>query len=70
MANDSQKPGQQPDLVAYHVTPAAEGGKARWRRIGAYFAHQDGEGGTLILDLLPLQFDGRVVLRTPKPDQA
>ncbi len=69
MANQSQKPGKQPDLVAYHVIEPAEGSKARWRRIGAYFAHQDGEGGTLILDLL-LQFDGRVVLRTPKSDQA
>jgi hypothetical protein len=69
MANDIQKPNP-PQFAAFHVTEAKEGEKARWRRIGAYFAHVDGEGGTLILDLLPLQFDGRIVLRTPKTDQA
>jgi hypothetical protein len=40
-------------------------GKKRWNRIGAYFAHEDGQGGTLLLDSLPIAFDGRIVLRTP-----
>ncbi|WP_280110266.1 hypothetical protein [Mesorhizobium sp. STM 4661] len=29
-----------------------------------FFAHEDGEGGTLLLEALPL--DGPVVLRAPK----
>jgi len=36
-------------------------------RIGAFFPHDDGQGGSLVLDALPIHFDGRIVLRTPKP---
>jgi hypothetical protein len=43
-----------------------DGQKARWSQIGAFFAHGDGEGGTLLIDLLPIGFDGRIVLRAPK----
>lgn len=55
-----------PTYRAYHVTEGAEGQKARWSQIGAFFAHGDGEGGTLLIDLLPIGFDGRIVLRSPK----
>jgi hypothetical protein len=58
-----------PTHIAYHVPESQRRGqKARWNRIGAFFAHEDGEGGTLILDSLPIAFDGRIVLRTPKAD--
>ena len=58
-----------PTYLAYHVTdPKRRGQKGRWNRIGAFFPHEDGEGGTLILDSLPIAFDGRIVLRTPKAD--
>ena len=58
---------KKPSLYAYHVTePKAEGQKGRWNRIGSYFPHADGVGGTLVLDLLPIGFNGRVVLRAPK----
>lgn len=54
-----------PTHYAYTVRDAkAEGQKAFWTRIGAFFAHDDGEGGTLVLEALPL--DGRIVLRAPK----
>lgn len=39
-----------------------------WNRVGAYFAHQRGEGGTLILDAFPV--NGRVVLLPPKAEEA
>jgi len=58
-----------PTYRAYHVVQGEEGQKARWSQIGAFFAHGDGEGGTLILDLVPIGFDGRVVLRAPKPTE-
>ncbi|MGX5805302.1 hypothetical protein ACWGS9_29310 [Bradyrhizobium sp. Arg314] len=54
-----------PTYHAYTVRDAkVEGQKGFWTRIGAFFAHEDGEGGTLLLEALPL--DGRVVLRAPK----
>ncbi len=52
---------------AYHVIEGKEGAKDRWIPLGAYFAHKDGQGGTLVLDTLPIAaFDGRIVLRAPK----
>ena len=35
-----------------------------WTKIGAAFAHKDGEGFDLVLEAVPL--DGRVSLRVPK----
>jgi hypothetical protein len=56
--------------VAYHVIEGRKRGqKPRWHRIGAFFAHEDGQGGTLLLDSLPITFDGRVVLRAPKVEE-
>lgn len=54
-----------PTYAAYHVTEPRPG-KKRWTRIGAFFAHDDGQGGNLILEAIPIAFDGRIVLRTPK----
>lgn len=56
-----------PAYTAYHVAEAKDGGK-RWIRIGAFFAHEDGQGGNLILDALPFGFEGRVILRAPKAE--
>jgi len=64
----SKTEAKSPTYHAYTVRDAkAEGQKAFWTRIGAFFAHDDGEGGTLILEALPL--DGRIVLRAPKNDE-
>ena len=41
-----------------------EGDKAFWTRIGAAWDHEDGNGLTLQLDLVPVN-GGRIVLRTP-----
>ncbi|QND61952.1 hypothetical protein BPNPMPFG_006885 (plasmid) [Mesorhizobium sp. AR07] len=59
---------KSPMYLAYTVRDAKEEGqKGFWTRIGAFFAHEDGEGGTLLLEALPL--DGRVVLRAPKVEE-
>ncbi|MER9455608.1 hypothetical protein [Mesorhizobium sp. M0478] len=56
---------KSPMYLAYTVRDAKEEGQMGfWTRIGAFFAHEDGEGATLLLEALPL--DGRVVLRAPK----
>ena len=61
------KEANPPRFVAYHVIEGTKKGqKDRWHRIGAFFAHEDAEGGTLLLDSLPIAFDGRIVLRAPK----
>jgi hypothetical protein len=39
--------------------------KPAWRRLGAAFTHARGAGLTIILSLLPLGFDGRIVLVEP-----
>ena len=64
------KEASPPKYHAYHVADAkADGQKARWHRIGVVFAHDDGEGETLVLDSLPIHFDGRIVMRAPKTEQ-
>lgn len=65
----NRKDAKAPKYHAFHVTEAREeGSKSRWNRIGSFFAHDDGQGGTLVLDSLPISFDGRIVLRTPKAE--
>ncbi len=54
-----------PALIAWHVSERGE--KKLWNRIGAAWEHEDGEGLTLQLDLLPVT-GGRIVLRKPKED--
>ncbi len=69
MTTETNKPkdASPPKYHAYYVVEATRRGqKDRWNRIGVMFAHVDGEGGTLILDSLPINFDGRIVLRAPK----
>lgn len=57
-----------PDYIAYHVRDG-ERGKSYWTRLGAAFAHKDGEGINIQLDVLPVGgFDGRLVLRVPKAE--
>jgi hypothetical protein len=54
---------RSPAYIAWHVAGDGDN-KAYWTRIGAAWAHQDGEGLTLHLDLLPVS-GGRIVLRHP-----
>lgn len=60
--NSNTKQGTKatkPAFVAYHV-PDRE--NAFWSKIGAAWKHEDGEGFTLQLDLMPIA-SGRIVLR-------
>jgi hypothetical protein len=54
-------------LIAYSVKDRP-GAKSIWTRIGAAFPHDKGAGLTVILNALPLNFDGRIVLVEPKLD--
>jgi hypothetical protein len=56
-----------PVLIAY-VVKDRPGKKAIWRRIGVAFPHDRGAGLTVLLNALPLNFDGRIVLVEPKAD--
>ena len=52
-----------PTYIAYHVRDRGEGEKGFFTRIGAAWAHGDGNGFNIQVDCFPL--DGRIVLRTP-----
>jgi hypothetical protein len=55
--------GKQPSHVVYQVRDR-DGKKAIWTRIGAAWAHADGQGLTVQLHAVPL--DGRITLRVPE----
>lgn len=57
-----QGASKSPSFIAFHVRDR-EGKDSFWNRIGAAFAHADGQGFTVQLDSLPL--DGRITLRVP-----
>jgi hypothetical protein len=65
--NNTKKTQQRettpPALIAWHVSERGE--KKFWTRLGAAWEHEDGEGMTLQLDLMPVA-GGRIVLRAPK----
>jgi hypothetical protein len=58
---------KSPSHVAYQIRDR-EGGKGFWTRIGAAWAHADGQGFNVQLESVPL--DGRITLRvaTDKKD--
>lgn len=62
-AETAKAPANSPQLIAYHISERGE--KTFWARIGAAWEHQDGEGFTLQLDLIPVSNDGRIILRSP-----
>jgi hypothetical protein len=57
---------KKPTLFAYSVRER-EGQKAIWTTIGAAWPHGKGTGLSIQLEALPLNFDGRIVLREPEP---
>lgn len=65
MARHNQKPTSQqpqaPDFLAWHVTDKGE--KSFWNKVGAAWAHKDGKGFSLQLEVVPI--NGRIVLRQP-----
>jgi hypothetical protein len=65
--NDTQTTSKTPSHIAYHVKDG-NSGKGYWTRIGAAWAHADGNGFNIQMDLLPP--DGRITLRvaSEKPE--
>ena len=49
-----------PSHIAYHVKDG-NSGKGYWTRIGAAWAHADGNGFNIQIDVIPL--DGQIKLR-------
>jgi hypothetical protein len=64
---ETKTASKAPSHIAYHVRDR-EGKKSFWTRIGSAWAHADGKGFNLQLEIVPL--DGRVSLRiaTEKKD--
>jgi len=65
--NNQTTAAKKPTHVAYHVRDTQDG-KGFWTRIGGAWAHADGKGFNLQIELTPL--DGRITLRVPseKPE--
>lgn len=64
MSKKAQKTEKAPTLIAYHVPDRAN---APWIKIGAAWDHTDEKGLNLMIDVLPIGFTGRIVLRAPLP---
>ncbi|MDP2620281.1 MAG: hypothetical protein Q8P46_08900 [Hyphomicrobiales bacterium] len=65
--NRKQRDTNPPKLIAYHVEDRGRGRKF-WTRLGAVWEHKNGEGLTLFLNVLPVDFDGRIVLLPPREE--
>ncbi|KAB2882663.1 MAG: hypothetical protein K8H87_04780 [Pseudorhodoplanes sp.] len=57
-----------PAFIAYAVSDQGRGRKF-WTRLGAVRKHKKGEGFNIYLNVLPIDFDGRIVLLPPKADE-
>lgn len=67
MATQERQPSKRPTHRIFHVR--GEGERAIWREVGAAWAHDDGEGMNVQFEYLPVQGDGRLVIRKPKPKE-
>jgi hypothetical protein len=56
-----------PKMIAYHVADSGRGRKF-WTRLGGVWEHKNGEGLTIFLNVLPVDFDGRIVLLPPRDE--
>ncbi|MDF2368869.1 hypothetical protein [Sneathiella sp.] len=63
--NDDRKDKSRPSYEAFHVQEGKDD-KAYFHKIGSAFAHKDGNGHDIHLQSLPLDFKGRITIRTPK----
>jgi len=61
MSDKQSTTSKTPTHIAYHVKDG-NSGKGYWTRIGAAWAHADGNGFNIQADLLPP--DGRIAIRT------
>lgn len=56
-----------PSFVAYHVADQGRGRKF-WTRLGGVWPHKNGEGFTIFVNVLPVDFDGRIVMLPPREE--
>jgi hypothetical protein len=74
MAQNNANTGKQtrestpPAFIAYAVSERGRGRKF-WTRLGGVYEHRKGEGFNVYLNVLPVDFDGRIVLLPPKADE-
>ncbi len=61
-STEPQTTSKAPTHFAYHVKESTKG-KGFWAKIGAAWAHADGNGFNIQIDIVPL--DGRITLRIP-----
>lgn len=59
-----EQPKRKPTHAIYHVR--GENKDAYWTRVGAAWIHDDGAGLSLALDFVPVNSDGRLVVRANK----
>ena len=59
-SKNAETASKAPTHVAYHVRDR-DGKKSFWTRIGSAWAHADGKGFNLQVEMVPL--DGRISLR-------
>jgi hypothetical protein len=59
-STNNQPASKSPSHIVYHVRNR-EGGEGFWTRIGAAWAHADGNGFNIQIETVPL--DGRITLR-------
>ena len=64
MTDTTTKKSNRPTHTLFHVT--GEGDDQNWNLIGAAWAHQDGKGFNLDLEMIPMK-PGRFVVRAAKP---
>ena len=64
MSNQTSK--NTPAYIVFGVQERDRGQKAIWTRLGVVFKHKEGEGLSLTVQALPINFDGRLVLMPPK----
>lgn len=66
---NARKPKPDPAFIAYSVSDRGRGRKF-WHRLGGVYPHKNGDGLTVFMDVIPVDFDGRIVLLPPKPEDA
>jgi hypothetical protein len=62
----NKKTANPPSHRVYAVTK--EGKQKFWRAIGAVWPHEDGEGFSVKLDLLPRDPEAQIVIRKPRAE--
>jgi hypothetical protein len=66
---NTQKSGNQPSHLVYHVEERGDNNQDIWTRIGAMWPHKDGKGFNLQLQFLPVNSSGKLAIRLNEPKE-